>query len=331
MKYLLIIIVFVFQLGKNFGQDDFFDHKETLLLMGTRFEITAISDSQEISINAVNKGIKEIQRIEELISSWKQNSQTTMINNSAGINPVKVDRELFNLIERSIKVSELTNGAFDITFGSIEKLYQFDKTEQQMPSDSIRLKSVQKINYKNIELNKTNQTVFLKEIGMKIGFGGIGKGYAANRALEIIQNIPGVKGGLVNAAGDLKAWGISNNKEGWPIQISDPENINNSIAWLNLMDNAIVTSGDYEKYFTSNGVRYAHIINPKTGIPTTGIKSVTIICPDAELADALATSVFVLGETDGLKLIDKLKHVEALIINDQNELLSSKNLKINTY
>ena len=299
--------------------------------MGTRFEITAVADDLSTAQAAVYKGIEEITRIESLISSWDQDSQTSMINNNAGIRPVKVDQELFDLIWRAKKISDLTNGAFDISFASINDLYDFDKKEHQLPADSLLSKSVRFIDYQKIVLDKKEQTVFLSESNMKIGFGAIGKGYAANKAKTIMETINGVKGGLVNAAGDLIAWGESGKEKGWSIQISNPKDINKTLGWLNLENMSIVTSGDYEKYFTSNDLRYAHIINPKSGLPTTGIQSVSIICPDAELGDALATSVFVLGEKDGMSLINKLKNVEALIIDNNDKLLSSKNLKLNTY
>lgn len=307
------------------------DHKEVLRLMGTRFELTAIGESQAQAAYAVQKGIEEIQRIEAMISSWQADSQTSKINQAAGQQAVEVDQELFDLIQRSIKVSNLTQGAFDISFAGIEKLYEFDRAEKELPVEEELQNSIAKINYENILLDPENKTVFLKKEGMRIGFGAIGKGYAANKAMMVMKQLEGIKGGLVNASGDLIAWGESGKKNGWPIQISDPKDINKTLGWLNIQNSSIVTSGDYEKYFTNNGKRYAHIINPKTGLPTTGIKSVSIICADAELGDALATSVFVLGEVAGIHLINRLKNVEALIVNDEDDLISSKNLKLNKY
>lgn len=307
----------------------FSDHKEVLLLMGSRFEITAIADSKDQAQQAVEAGIQEIKRIELLISSWDSLSQTSKINQHAGDKAVHVDVELFELIRRSLKVSELTDGAFDISFAGIDWLYTFDKKDHDLPSKKERLKSIEKIDYQKIEINPEDTTVFLKIRNSKIGFGAIGKGYAANRAKQIMQTMNGVKGGLVNASGDLVAWGNNGNSDHWKIQISNPEDINRTFGWLELKDQSIVTSGDYEKYFTNDGIRYAHIIDPKTGLPTTGIKSVSIICPDAELGDALATSVFVLGKEKGLTLINKLKNIEALIIDDQNEVYFSKNLNLN--
>ncbi len=331
MRILFILSMLLLSLLNDAKAQKLAEHRQVLMLMGTRFELTATAYTQAQAEYAVQKGIEEISRIEALISSWKPRSQTTLINENAGIKAVKVEKELFALIQRSIKISALTLGAFDISFSSIERLYTFDKKEHPLPSMERRKNSVQHIDYSVIELNELTNEVFLPDANMRIGFGGIGKGYAANKAKQVMKKCEGVQGGLVNAAGDLIAWGKSGRKEGWPIQISNPRNTNESLGWLNIQDLSIVTSGDYEKYFTSNGVRYAHIIDPSTGLPTTGIKSVSIISPDTEVGDALATAVFVLGVEDGLELINQLKDIEALIIDDHDHLHSSENLKLNNY
>ncbi|MDB4438647.1 FAD:protein FMN transferase [bacterium] len=328
MRILLILFLFITQQSGVYSQSS---HKEVLLLMGTRFELTALANNKSVAENAVQEGIEEIQRIENLISSWKIDSQTSQINKNAGIKPVVVNQELFKLIERSIKISTLTGGAFDISFASIDQLYIFDKTERSLPSKEKCKESVAKINFNNIILNQEKSSVYLNQKGMKIGFGGIGKGYAANKAKQVMKNISGVTGGVVNASGDLITWSDNNKSEGWPVQISDPKNIEESLGWLNIHNASIVTSGDYEKYFTNKGLRYAHIINPKTGLPTTGIKSVTIISPDAEIGDALATSVFVLGVEKGINLVNKLKNIESLVITDDDKMHMSNKLKLNKY
>lgn len=299
--------------------------------MGCRFEITAIADTENHAQEAVFKGIAEIKRIENLISEWDSTTQTSEINRNAGLKPVMVNKELYDLIFRSKKVSELTEGAFDISFASMDKIWIFDGKEHILPDSLIVAKAKQRINWQNIILNLKDTSVYLTQSGMKIGFGAIGKGYAANRAKKIMEQHEGVKGGVVNASGDLIAWGVSNNQEGWRIQIADPKNKEEVLGWLNLNDMSIVTSGDYENYFTSEGVRYSHIINPKTGYPVTETKSVTILCPDAEIADALATSVSVLGVEKGLDLINKLSNVECMIVDKDDKIYYSDNLKLNYY
>lgn len=305
--------------------------KRILLLMGSRFEITAIATSKVIAKKAVDEGINEIIRIEKLISEWDSLSQTSSINRMAGIQAVQVDKELFDLTYRSLKVSALTDGAFDISFASIENLWNFDRREHLLPDSNLVRQSVHLINWRNIKLNAANNSVYLLNKGMKIGFGANGKGYAANKAKKIMESIPGVLGGVVNASGDLIAWGKSNKPEGWSIQIADPQNKNKSLGYLQLNNMSIVTSGDYEKYFMNKGVRYSHIIDPKTGYPVTEIKSATIICPDAELSDALATSVCVLGVEKGLLLINQLADIECLIIDKNNKIHTSDKLKLNYY
>lgn len=303
-------------------------HHKILKLMGSRFEITAIHEDPQIAWDAINAAIAEMTRIEKLISSWDAHSQTSEVNRKAGIEAVKVDQELFDLIARSLKVSKLTGGVFDISFGSIEKVWKFDGSMTEMPVPDIVAASVAKINYQNIDLDPTNTTVFLKEEGMKIGFGAIGKGYAANRAKMVMQQLD-IKHGLVNAGGDLIAWGKQADGQDWKVAIAHPKTQEQALAWLTIKDMAIVTSGDYERYVEFDGKRYAHIIDPRTGYPASGLKSVTIVCPDAELADALATSVFILGETAGIQLINQLTGIECLVVTDADEVKTSDNLKLN--
>ena len=262
-----------------------------------------------------------------MISSWESNSETAKINAFAGIKAISVSKELFGLIERSIRVSKLTDGYFDISFASLDKLWFFDKPMQAIPDSLSIAKSVERINYKNIELNKKNQTVFLKEKGMKIGFGAIGKGYAAEAVKRKLQRL-GVKSGLVNASGDLTCWGKHPTQEHWQVAITNPQDNNNALGWFPLENSSVVTSGNYENFVEFNNKKYTHIINPKTGWPVTGIQSVTIFCSNAELADALATSIFVMGIEKGMLLIDKLKNIECLLLDMQGKIHTSKDLKL---
>ncbi|RUT78199.1 FAD:protein FMN transferase [Ancylomarina longa] len=302
-------------------------HTKVLLLMGSRFEMTAVCSDEDKADLAISAGIKEIKRIEKLISSWDANSQTSKIIRNAGVKPVKVDRELFNLIRRSIKISDLTHGAFDISYASMDKIWKFDGSMKKMPDSASIRSSVAKINYKNIILNDSETTVFLKEKGMKIGFGGIGKGYAANKALEIMSKM-GLVGALVNASGDLISWGKDEGQKNWKIGISNPKQKDKIFSWLSIGETAVVTSGNYEKYVRFKGIRYSHIIDPRTGYPVRGLNSVTIICPNAELADALATSVFVLGKQKGLELINHLNGVECILVTDDQKMITSANIKL---
>ncbi|MDA7501652.1 FAD:protein FMN transferase [Chitinophagales bacterium] len=330
---MILLIALLFQLP-SYGlaqSTEAIAQKKALLLMGCSFELTAVAVNKQQSWDAINAGIGEIERIEALISSWDPNSQTSAINDNAGIKEVAVDDELFQLIYRAKKISKLTEGAFDITYASMDKIWRFDGTMTEAPSIDEIADSRSKIDWEKIILDNAERTVFLPETGMKIGFGAIGKGYAANKAKELMKDMPGVIGGLVNASGDLISWGENTKKKGWTISISDPKNKQQPLAWLQIDELSVVTSGDYEKFALIDGIRYAHIIDPRTGYPTTGIKSVTIICPDAELGDALATSVFVLGASKGLALINKLEQVECIIVTDTDELVASSNLNLNYF
>ncbi len=298
---------------------------EIVQLMGCRFELTAVHTDADTALRAVEAGIAEIQRIEKLISSWDPHSQTSAINRAAGKHAVVVDQELFNLIRRSLKVSALTHGAFDLSFAAAEKIWTFDRQAYPEPSTEQVAATIDLINYREVLLDEAQHSVQLQRQGMKIGFGGIGKGYAANRAKAIMQEL-GIQNGVVNASGDLVCWGQQANGKNWAVAIADPQDAQRAVAWLSIKEGAIVTSGDYEKYLLLQGRRHAHIIDPRTGYPTTGIKSVSVICPDAELADALATSIFVLGVEEGLALINQLRGIECLIIDEQDQLIGSDQL-----
>ncbi|MCB0275313.1 MAG: FAD:protein FMN transferase [Calditrichaeota bacterium] len=296
--------------------------------MGSRFEISAVSADPQVAWEAIRAAISEINRIEHLISSWDSLSQTSRINRMAGIEPVAVDPELYQLIERAKKVSVITGGAFDISYASMDRVWFYDGRMTALPSPEAIAASVALINYRDIELNPAQTTVFLRNKGMKIGFGAIGKGYAADRAKEVMLNL-GIASGVVNAGGDLVAWGKQEDERDWQVGIADPRNKEDIISWLSTSEKAVVTSGNYEKFVELEGKTYGHIIDPRTGWPVGGLKSVTIICPSGELADALATSVFILGENDGLALINKMKGIECILVTADDELITSDHLMLN--
>nr|WP_082994889.1 FAD:protein FMN transferase [Aquimarina megaterium] len=295
--------------------------------MGSRFDITVVEKDKTTANQSIDIAVEEIQRIEKLISSWDKNSQTSLINNNAGINPVKVDAELFDLIFRAIQISKLTDGAFDISYASMDRIWKFDNSMKEMPSEEEIKASVARVGYKYIVLDKKKSTVFLTQKGMKIGFGAIGKGYAADKAKNLLIS-KGVKAGIINASGDMNTWGKQPDESEWKVAITNPLNKNNAFALLPVVEKAVVTSGNYEKYVILDGKRYSHIIDPRTGYPSTGIVSATVFAPKAELADALATSVFVMGIETGLNRINQLKGIECIIIDDQGNIYTSDHIKI---
>ncbi|MEP7164717.1 MAG: FAD:protein FMN transferase [Ferruginibacter sp.] len=297
-------------------------------LMGNRFEFTVVSEDESWAQQKISLAIEEIRRIERSFTTFDANSQTNKINEQAGISAVKTDKEFFELVQRSIKISRVTDGAFDITYGSIDKrLWNFDRSMTSLPDEATAKAMVSLVNYRNIILNSGDCSIMLKEKGMRIGFGGIGKGYAAEMAKVLLQQ-EGVSSGIVNASGDLAAWGSQANGKPWTIGIADPDNAHLPFAYMNISNMAVATSGNYEKYITINGKKYSHTINPKTGLPVTGIKSVTIISPNAEIADALATPVTIMGIKAGLSLVDQLQQVECIIIDDHNKIYASKNIHL---
>lgn len=295
--------------------------------MGSRFDLTVVAASQTEGDHYIDMAINEISRIENIISSWDPNSQTSLINKNAGIKPVKVDKELFDLIARALKISKLTNGAFDISYASMDKIWKFDGSMTKMPDKEAVAQSVEKVGYENILLNEADQTVFLKRKGMKIGFGAIGKGFAADKAKALLQR-HGVKSGIINASGDLDAWGTQPDGKDWMVAIVNPLNKKKVFSWMPIHNSAVVTSGNYEKYVRFNGELYSHIIDPRTGYPSKGILSASVFTQSAELADALATSVFVMGVETGLDFINQLKGVECIIVDKDNKVITSKNIEL---
>lgn len=299
-------------------------HK-TLKLMGSRFDITVVSVNEELGYINIDEAAAEIRRIEKMISSWEQDSETSLINKNAGIRPIKVSIELFKLIERAKQISEITDGAFDISYASMDKVWKFDGSMEHKPTESEIKKSIAKVGYQKIILNSEDQTVFLKEKGMKISFGAIGKGYAADRAKEFLVSKQ-VVGGIINASGDLTTWGTKASGEKWLIGIVNPLSKDKIISWLPILESSVATSGNYEKYVTFGGKRYSHIIDPRTGYPSTGISSVSIFAKSAELCDALATAVFIMGTDAGLSLINQLGGTEAIVFGEDNKINKSSGI-----
>jgi len=301
-------------------------YRQAVKLMGNRFEFTVASEDAIWARERIAEAIEEIKRIEKLLTTFDDTSQTNRVNRNAGISPVKVDQEVFDLIKRSERISKLTQGSFDITYGSVDKrLWNFDINMTSLPDPVVAKQSVRLINYRNIILDENSCTVYLKEKGMRIGFGGIGKGYAAEKARQLmIKN--GVSSGIVNAAGDLTAWGVQPDGKPWTIGIADPGNPRIAFSALTISDMAVATSGNYEKYAVIDEKKYSHTIDPRTGLPVTGIKSVTIICPNAEIADAMATPIMIMGIKVGLNLVNQMKNIACIIIDDHDRIFTSDNI-----
>jgi len=323
MKYIILFLLIPF----TFHVQSQTLRKRTVRLMGSRFDISIVAKDSLTAEHCIDTVIAEVTRIEYLISDWKPETQISQVNRNAGIAPVKVDKEVYELTERALHFSEITNGAFDISFAAMDRIWKFDGSMTEMPSPEAVKKSVEKVGYGDIILDKANSTIFLKRKGMKIGFGALGEGYAADRCREMML-ARGIKAGIVNGSGDMAVWGKQPDGKNWMVGITNPLRKDDIFKVMPIKGNAVVTSGSYEKFVVFDGKRYAHIINPKTGYPATGLCSVTIFGPSAEKANGFSTSIMVLGKDDGLKLIREFPEYSYILITDGGRIYSSKKLHV---
>lgn len=295
--------------------------------MGGRFEISLVAKDSLQAEKSIDEVIAEISRIEYLISDWKPETQISQVNRNAGIAPVRVDPEVFELCKSALYLSKITNGAFDISFAAMDRIWKFDGSMTEMPSSEAIKKSVEKVGYQNIILDSINSSIFLKNKGMKIGFGALGEGYATDRCRKLMIE-KGIKAGLINATGDISCWGTQASGKTWKIGITNPKHTDKLLAVVPIETGAVTTSGSYEKYVVFEGKRYSHIINPKTGYPVSGLCSVSVFGPDAQTANGLSTSLMVLGKDAGLSLLEQFPHYSALLITDSGKILKSKKLRL---
>ncbi|KAA2241541.1 FAD:protein FMN transferase [Chitinophaga agrisoli] len=295
-------------------------------LMGSDFELIVTDQDEAAARQRLSEGVAEIQRIEKLLTVFSDTSQTSQLNRQAGMAPVQVDAEVYALIERCIRLSALTQGAFDISSGALKALYNFKQATFQLPDAYTLQQALSVTGYRYIELQQ-DRKVYLQHKGMQIGFGAVGKGYAADR-VKALWMAKGVQNGVINASGDLTAWGVQADGNPWKVGIADPDDPNRVLLWLPVQNGSVATSGNYEQYFEHKGIRYSHNIDPISGQPVPFIKSVTIISPSAELSDALATAVTVMGPEAGLYLVDQLPQVHCLLIDAHNKVYQSRNINI---
>ena len=297
-------------------------HGEARPLMGTEVSVYLWHDDPTAAEKAVEAVFDEVSRIDRLMSTYKQESRISRINRDAAEAPVAAGDELFRLVERSLDISVLTLGAFDITYDSVGQHY--DYRNRKRPSEPDIRNSLKNIDYRLIELDRSDRTIRYLADGVRINLGGIAKGYAVERAAQMLRE-GGVAHAIVTAGGDSRLVGDRHGQP-WMIGVQDPRNESNVAIRLPLEDEAISTSGDYERYFDEDGIRYHHIIEPSTGTPAQGVHSATIVGPDAVLTDALSTSVFIMGVEKGLTLISTLPDYEGIVIDAEGELYYSDGL-----
>jgi thiamine biosynthesis lipoprotein len=291
-------------------------------MMGTEVSVRLWHEDAKTGQNLVEEVFAEAHRIDLLMSTYKENSRITDINRRAASGPVVAGEELFQLIQRSLEVSELTNGAFDITYDSVGQHYDFHK--QQRPDAATVETERTLIDYRLVRLDPASGTVAFSAQGVRINLGGIAKGYVVERGVALLR-AAGVQNAVVTAGGDSRLLGDRHGQP-WMVGIRDPRKDGNVAMTVPLQDEAISTSGDYERYFDEDGVRYHHIISPSTGNPASGVHSATVIGPDGVMTDALSTSVFVMGVYQGLRLIATLPGYESIVIDDKGQIYFSDGL-----
>jgi thiamine biosynthesis lipoprotein len=285
-------------------------------VMGTVARVELWTDSRKLGEATIAEVVAEMQRIDHLMSTYKEDSEISRINRLAASEPVTISAELLQLLVRSLRMSEITDGAFDITYASAGHLYDFRRKVK--PSADALAATLPTIDYRHVVLDQANNSVRFLRPGVRIDLGGIAKGHAVDRAIALLQ-ARGIKHALVSAGGDSRIIGDHRGRP-WMVGIRDPRQKEDVVAVVPLSNTAISTSGDYERYFEVNGVRYHHIINPDSGQPVRGIRSVTVVGPDSTTMDALSTSVFVMGIKRGLALVESLPDVEAVIVDADGKM-----------
>ena len=320
---LILLLTSIFAFGQV-------THKRKLYMLGSPFEMTVVAKDTIQGNIYIDMAVAEVKRIENLISDWIPTTQISQVSKNSGIQPVKVDKEVYDLVERAIKVSQLTSGAFDISYASMDKIGKFDRSMKAMPTPEAIKQSVARIGYQKIVLDAKAQTIYLKEKGMKLGLGGIGQGYIADKIKDLLLS-KGCTSGIVNVSGDINAWGYQTTGKPWTVAIVNPMNKNKVFATFPLENSSVETSGSYEKFVVFDGKRYSHIIDPRTGYPAQGVVSVSVFAKQTEIADALATGIFVLGVDVGLNLVNQLKGIGCIIVDDKGEIHTSKNIDIKKF
>jgi len=300
-------------------------YRKSEFLLDTIVTITVVADSGKKAEDAMDRAFAKIKRLGKLLDFFSPDSEISAINRNAGVSPVAVSPDTYAVLEKAAEVSTESNGAFDITVGVVVNLYDFHKKTR--PTDALIREKLPLVNFRDLILNRDKQTAFLKRKGMTIDAGGIAKGYAADRAVEVLKSA-GIKAALVAVAGDIRAYGLKPGGKPWRVGIRDPrgKGLDDIIATLELKDMAISTSGDYERFFMENGKRIHHLIDPKTGYPAPGVMSVTVVGPLAVYTDSLATALFISGIDKGLKIADTLGY-DALMIDETGKIHMTDSLR----
>ncbi len=297
--------------------------RRTQFIMGTLVEITISHSDPDIIQAVTTQAFDEMKRIELLMSTYLPDSEISRINRAAGKNAIPVSPEVEEVIREGLYWAEQSGGAFDITIEPLVQLWDFDGEKEIIPGKNTLRKTASLVNYRNIEIK--DHTVRLKKRGMAINVGGLAKGYAVDRAISILRGM--VPNGIVNAGGDMFAFGQKNKQTPWNIGLQHPRKPTDLLAAFAVKNQAVATSGDYQRYFIKNGVRYHHIFDPQTGKPARLMISATIITTEVVDADALATAVFVMGPDKGIEWVDSMENVETMVVLEDGSIRYSKNFQ----
>jgi len=316
----VLIILAVLSLYPAATRAEWYQREEAI--MGTRVAVELWTDDSALAARAMDAVIAEMHRTDELMSTYKPESQLSRVNRLAASEPVKVAPEIIDVVEQALEFSRLTGGAFDITYASVGYLY--DYRAHQRPSEEDIRRNLPGVDYRQVVVDRQADTIRFLRNGVRIDLGGIAKGYAVDRSIKLLAGM-GIANAMVNAGGDTRLLGDRRGKP-WIVGIRDPRNDGRMITRLPLQDESISTSGDYERYFEEDGVRYHHILEPGTGKAAHAVRSVTIIGPGSMQADGLSTSVFVLGVERGMQLISRLPGFEAVIVDGQGSIFYSDGL-----
>lgn len=301
-------------------------------VMNTLIQVRVFAPEAELGQKAGQEVLDEFTRIDHLTDRFAEKnlsdpeiSDVYRINQNAGIRPVPVSKDTLTMLERGSYFSTMCSGAFDVTVGPLMNLWGFGQAQYHVPSTEELKSGLELVGYQQVVVDKTRKTVFLPEKGMEIDLGGIAKGYATDKAVQKLRQM-GIESALINAGGSVYALGSKPDGEPWLVGIQDPRDEKNLVACLRIKDTAVVTSGDYERYFTRDGVCYHHILDPATGQPARSIMSSTIVAPSAADADVLSTALFVLGSGPGMELVNKISATDAVLVDDLGNITFSEGL-----
>ena len=294
--------------------------------MGSQLRLVAWTTDDAAAVDTFEHIFREFDRLEELLSVWKDGSDVVRLNRAAGVAPVAVSRETIEVLEQAHEASVWTGGKFDITFGALADIWKFDHDQDNTIPDRAAIeKRLQVVNFDEVQTDRTAGTAFIRKPGMRVHLGGIGKGYAVDRAVALLKQ-RGFKDFMIQSGGDLYVAG-KNGGQPWKLAIADPRGTHDPFATVEIGDGTFSTSGDYERSFIKDGVRYHHLIDPDRGEPARGSRSVTIVTDRAVIADVLSTGVFIMGPEAGMALIEKMPDVEGVIVTSTNQVLISSGLK----